>query len=171
MKVSLPSRKFTRVLNIFARRCIFVLLVVCSMVFVSVIHLHKLNVETRSTRVKKAARQTDRAINMKGTVKDLLKISGVHGYVIARDNALQMKLPSKHRFAGAKRQIKKLYDDLVQSRKRPGNTIEIYFEDLVLTVFLSGVTMLMVLSSTRVNLALVRMTGKLVIANLAKEKF
>ncbi|MFY9399495.1 MAG: hypothetical protein WAR22_14135 [Desulfomonilia bacterium] len=108
---------------------------------------------------------------MKGTVKDLLKISGVHGYVIARDNTLQMKLPSKHRFAGAKTQLKKLYDDLAQSPKRPGNTIEIYFEDLVLTVFLSGVTMLMVLSSTRVNLALVRMTGKLVIANLAKEKF
>ncbi len=108
---------------------------------------------------------------MKGTVKDLLKISGVHGYAIVRDRNMQIKLPSKHRFAGAKNQIKILYDDLMQAQKRPGNTIEIYLEDLVLTVFISGITMLMVLSSTRVNLALVRMTGKLVIANLAKEKF
>jgi hypothetical protein len=130
-----------------------------------------MNVKTVSSRVKKAAGQTDRAINMKGTIKDLLKISGVHGYAIARDKNMQIKLPSKHRFAGAKNQIKLLYDGLVQAPKRPGNTMEIFFEDLVLTVFLSGMTMLMVLSSTRVNLALVRMTGKLVIANLAKEKF
>lgn len=123
------------------------------------------------SRVKKPFRQTDRAINMKGTIKDILKISGVHGYVLARDKTMQIKLPSKHRFAGAKKQIKLLYDDLIQARKRPGNTMEIFFEDLVLTIFTSGMTMLMVLSSTRVNLALVRMTGKLAIANLAKEKF
>ncbi len=84
---------------------------------------------------------------------------------------MQIKLPSKHRFAGAKKQIKLLYEDLMQTPKRPGNTMEIFFDDLVLTVFTNGITMLMVLSSTRVNLALVRMTGKLVIANLVKEKF
>lgn len=106
---------------------------------------------------------------MKGTIKDLLKISGVQGYIIASQKNVQIKLPSAHRFSGAKDRIKLLYDDLIQSQKRPGNTIEIFLDDLTLTVFINGMIMLMVLSSPRTNLALVRMTGKLVIANIAKE--
>jgi hypothetical protein len=42
-------------------------------------------------------------------------------------------------------------------------------DDVLLTVFLSGRTMLMVLSSLRVNQALLRMTGKLIIANMSRE--
>ncbi len=106
---------------------------------------------------------------MKGTIKDLLKVSGVHGYAIVREKNVQIKLPSKHKFSGAKNNIKMLYDSLVSARNRPGNVVEIFLEDMVLTIFISGLTMMMVMSSTRVNLALLRMTGKLVLANIAKE--
>ncbi|HOO37887.1 MAG TPA: hypothetical protein PLU81_02450 [Deltaproteobacteria bacterium] len=107
---------------------------------------------------------------MKGTIKDLLKVSGVHGYIIAREKNIQIKLPSRHKFSGAKNNIKSLYDSLVPVKDRPGNVVEIFLEDMVLTIFISGMTMLMVMSSLRVNLALLRMTGKLVLANLVKEK-
>jgi hypothetical protein len=40
---------------------------------------------------------------------------------------------------------------------------------VLLTVFVSGDTMLMVVSSLRANQALLRMTGKLIIANMTKE--
>lgn len=106
---------------------------------------------------------------MKGTIKDLLKVSGVQGYILASQKSIQVKLPSKHRLAGAKDRIKLLYDNLVQADKRPGNTVELFLDDMVMTIFISGTNMLMVLSTAQVNLALVRMTGKLVIANIAKE--
>lgn len=106
---------------------------------------------------------------MKGTIKDLLKVTGVQGYVIANQKSIQIKLPSKHRFANAKGNIQKLYDSLALSQKRPGNIVEVFLDDMILTIFISGQNMLMILSSPRVNLALVRMTGKLVIANIAKE--
>lgn len=106
---------------------------------------------------------------MKGTIKDLLKVSGVQGYIIASHKNIQIKLPSMHRLAGAKDRIKLLYDDLMQAKKRPGNTIEVFLDDMVMTIFISGTTMLIVLSSALVNLALVRMTGKLVVANIMKE--
>ncbi|MGC9325493.1 MAG: hypothetical protein ACP5G0_12190 [Desulfomonilia bacterium] len=107
---------------------------------------------------------------MKGSIKDLLKISGVHGYAIAQDKSVQIKLPSKHPLAGAKEQLKTLYDDLAGTQSRPGNVVEIFLENLLLTVFLNGSMMLTVFSSPQVNQALVRMTGKLLIANLSKEK-
>lgn len=107
---------------------------------------------------------------MKGTIKDLLKISGVYGYSIARGNTLQVKLPSKHRFAESKQRIRQLYESLMAEPNKPGNVIEIYLEDIVLTIFLSGSTMLMVISNGLTNLALLRMTGKLVLASLVKEK-
>jgi hypothetical protein len=110
------------------------------------------------------------AINMKGTIKDLLKVSGVHGYIIAREKNIQIKLPSKHKFADAKNTIRSLYENLVPQKNRPGNVVEIFLEDMVLTIFISGMTMLMVMSSMRVNHALLRMTGKLVLANIVKEK-
>lgn len=119
--------------------------------------------------LKKAPATADRTCSMKGTVKDLLKVSGVHGYALVRDKSIQIKLPSKHRFSGAKDSIMRLYQNIVPVQKRPGNIVEIYLEDMVLTMFVSGITMLMVISSTRVNLALLRMTGKLVIANMTKE--
>jgi hypothetical protein len=106
---------------------------------------------------------------MKGTIKDLIKLSGVQGYIVANQKSIQMKLPSMHRFAGSKDRIKQLYEDLVQTKKRPGNIVEIFLDDMVLTIFINGMIMLVVLSSPRVNLALVRMTGKLVIANIVKE--
>ncbi|HNY66293.1 MAG TPA: hypothetical protein PKM41_12735 [Deltaproteobacteria bacterium] len=106
---------------------------------------------------------------MKGTIKDLLKVSGVHGYVIASPKGVQIKLPSKHPLAGTKDRFKALYDELVKSGKRPGNTIEVLWEDMVLTAFISGTASLMVVSAHNVNLALVRMTGKLVMANIIKE--
>ncbi len=106
---------------------------------------------------------------MKGTIKDLIKLSGVQGYVVVNQKSVQMKLPSMHRFAGSKERIKRLYDDLVLAKKRPGNIVEIFLDDTVLTIFINGTIMLIVLSSPKVNLALVRMTGKLVIANIVKE--
>jgi hypothetical protein len=106
---------------------------------------------------------------MKGTIKDLLKVSGVQGYIIANQKGIQIKLPSMHRLSGAKDRIKILYDDLVGAKKRPGNTVEVFLDDMVMTIFVSGTTMLIVLSNALVNLALVRMTGKLVVANIVKE--
>ncbi len=107
---------------------------------------------------------------MKGTIKDLLKVAGVHGYIIAREKNIQIKLPSRHKFSGAKNNIRLLYDSLVPVEDRPGNVVEIYLDDMVLTIFISGMTMLMVMSSMRVNLSLLRMTGKLVLANIVKER-
>ncbi|MGD0819631.1 MAG: hypothetical protein ACLQDF_12120 [Desulfomonilia bacterium] len=82
---------------------------------------------------------------------------------------MQIKLPGKHKFSGAKDRLMILYKDLISDNDRPGNTVEILLDDVLLTVFLSGSTMLMVLSSLRVNQALLRMTGKLIIANMSKE--
>lgn len=82
---------------------------------------------------------------------------------------MQIKLPGKHKFSGAKDRFMILYKDLISDNDRPGNTVEILLDDVLLTVFLSGSTMLMVLSSLRVNQALLRMTGKLIIANMSKE--
>lgn len=106
---------------------------------------------------------------MKGTIKDLLQIPGVQGYIIAQDNSVQIKLPAKHRFASAKEQMILLYNDLVRNDQRPGNTVEILLKDLLLTAFISGGTMLLVISSLQVNQALLRMTGRLIIANMLKE--
>jgi hypothetical protein len=106
---------------------------------------------------------------MKGTIKDLLQIPGVQGYVIAQGKNIQIKLPAKHAFALAKESLMLLYKDLANDGKRPGNTVEILLEDILLTAFLSGSTMFMVVSSLRVNQALLRMTGKLILANMVKE--
>jgi len=120
-------------------------------------------------RVKKRYPGADRALSMKGTIKDLLQIPGVQGYVIAQGKNIQIKLPARHKFSSAKEQLMLLYNDLSQDENRPGNTVEILLEDILLTAFLSRGTMLMVISSLRVNQALLRMTGKLIIANMVKE--
>ena len=106
---------------------------------------------------------------MKGSIKDLLQIPGVQGYIIGQEKGMQIKLPSKHKFSGAKDRLMILYKDLMSNNDRPGNTVEILLDDVLLTVFLSGNTMLMVLSNLKVNQALLRMTGKLIIANMGKE--
>ena len=106
---------------------------------------------------------------MKGSIKDLLQIPGVQGYIMGQGKGMQIKLPGKHKFSGAKDRLMILYNDLISDNDRPGNTVEILLDDVLLTVFLSGSTMLMVLSSLRVNQALLRMTGKLIIANMSKE--
>jgi len=82
---------------------------------------------------------------------------------------MQIKLPSRHKFSGAKDRLMLLYHDLMEDDNRPGNTVEILLEDELLTIFLSGSTMLIVVSSLNSNQALLRMTGKLIIANMAKE--
>ncbi|HDP25480.1 MAG TPA: hypothetical protein ENN34_08540 [Deltaproteobacteria bacterium] len=106
---------------------------------------------------------------MKKSIKDLLKIPGVHGYVISQDKRVQIKLPSKHPFAGAKEQFQELYAALALTQQRPGNIVEIFLEDLTLTVFPNTDRMLTVVSSSQVNQAFVRMTGKLLIADMNKE--
>ena len=122
-----------------------------------------------SLHVKKQRPFADRAIDMKGAIKDLLQIPGVQGYIIAQGKSMQIKLPSKNKFSGAKDKLWLLYHDLIGDNVRPGNTVEILLDDVLLTVFLSGDTMLMVVSSLRANQALLRMTGKLIIANMTKE--
>jgi hypothetical protein len=106
---------------------------------------------------------------MKGSIKDLLQIPGVQGYIIAQEKGLQLKLPVKNKFSGAKDRIMLLYQDLIGENNRPGSTVEILLDEVLLTVFISGSTMLMVVSGLRVNQALLRMTGKLIIANMTKE--
>lgn len=106
---------------------------------------------------------------MKGSIKDLLQIPGVHGYIVAQDKSIQIKLPAKHKFASAKDRLLILYKSLAAESARPGNTVEIMLDDMILTVFIAGSIMLMVVSSLRVNQALLRMTGKLIIANMCKE--
>jgi hypothetical protein len=122
-----------------------------------------------SLHVKKQGPFADRTIDMKGSIKDLLQIPGVQGYIIAQGKSMQIKLPAKNKFSGAKDRLLLLYHDLVGDNGRPGNTVEILLDDVLLTVFLSGETMLMVVSSLRANQALLRMTGKLIIANMTKE--
>lgn len=107
---------------------------------------------------------------MSGTIKDLLNITGVQGYVIASGKNLQVKLPSRLGLSGTKDRIMDLYKELIQEPKRPGNTIEIFMEDSIITIFLGGSSMLMVVSSGNTNTALLRMTGKLVLANIVKER-
>ena len=122
----------------------------------------------RALHVKKQSPFADRAIDMKGSIKDLLQIPGVQGYIIAQGKSMQIKLPAKNKFSGAKDRLWLLYHDLIGDNSRPGNTVEILLDDVLLTVFLSGDTMLMVVSSLRANQALLRMTGKLIIANMTK---
>jgi hypothetical protein len=112
----------------------------------------------------------DRDCSMKGTIKDLLNITGVQGYIIASGRNIQIKLPSRHGLANAKDRLMDLYKDLIEEGKKAGNTIEICMEDTIITIFLSSSTMLMVVSSCIANMALLRMTGKLVLANIVKEK-
>lgn len=95
-----------------------------------------------------------------------MQIPGVQGYIIAQGKSMQIKLPSKHKFNGAKDRLWLLYRDLMENNHRPGNTVEILLDDMLLTVFLTGNTMLVVLSGLRTNQALLRMTGKLIIANM-----
>jgi hypothetical protein len=123
----------------------------------------------RALHVKNQSPFADRAIEMKGSIKDLLQIPGVQGYIIAQGKSMQIKLPAKNKFSGAKDRLWLLYHDLIGDNNRPGNTVEILLEDVLLTIFLSGETMLIVVSSLRANQALLRMTGKLIIANMTKE--
>ncbi|MEN6475216.1 MAG: hypothetical protein ABFD81_14465 [Syntrophaceae bacterium] len=107
---------------------------------------------------------------MKGTIKDLLNITGVQGYIIASGKNLQIKVPSRPNLSGIKERLMELYRELIEEDKRPGNTIEIYMDDAIITIFLSGTVMLMVVSHRTTNMALLRMTGKLVAANIMKER-
>ena len=107
---------------------------------------------------------------MKGKIKDLLKISGVRGYAIANRRKIQIKIPVEYRSSDLKERIKNLYSDINKNEKKPGDVIEVYMEDLVITIFLNKVLMMMVISDKTTNLNLLRIIGKLVIANIAKDK-
>jgi hypothetical protein len=107
---------------------------------------------------------------MNGTIKDLLNIAGVQGYIIASGKNLLIKVPSRPGLSASKERLMDLYRELIEEDKRPGNTIEIYMEDAIITIFISGTNMLMVVSQCSTNMALLRMTGKLVVANIVKER-
>jgi len=107
---------------------------------------------------------------MKGTIKDLLNITGVQGYIIAAGKNIQIKVPSRPNLSAIKDRLMDLYRELIETDKRPGNTIEIYMDDAIITIFLSGTVMLLVVSQSTTNMALLRMTGKLVAANIMKER-
>lgn len=107
---------------------------------------------------------------MNASIKDLLKIEGVHGYALVDAKSAQIKLPSKHRLADGKRFFINLRRQLLEESDRPGNVIEVYLDDMILTIFLARATMLATVSSRRTNQALLRMTGKLVTANLTKDR-
>jgi len=114
--------------------------------------------------------RSDSSWHMSAPIKDLLKIEGVHGYAVADAKSTQIKLPSRHPLAGGKNFFTDLRRQLVEESDRPGNLIEIYLDDMVLTSFINRSTMLTAVSSRRANLALVRMTGKLVSAALSRDK-
>jgi len=107
---------------------------------------------------------------MNASIKDLLKIEGVHGYALVDSKGALIKLPSKHRLCDSKAFFTGLRRQLIEESDRPGSVVEIYLEDMILTAFLARSTMLTTVSSRRTNLALLRMTGKLVAANLSKDR-
>lgn len=107
---------------------------------------------------------------MNASIKDLLKIEGVHGYALVDARSVQIKLPSRHRLADNKAFFANLRRQLYEESDRPGSVVEIYLEDMILTAFLSSTTMLTTVASRRTNLALLRMTGKLVTASLTKDR-
>lgn len=107
---------------------------------------------------------------MKGTIKDLLNINGVEGYVIITNKTMQIKIPSKYKTRNTKKQFGDLYKNIMEEKERPGNIIEVYLEDVMVTIFINGSTTMMVLSKKGTNQAVLRMTGKLVIAGIAKAK-
>ncbi|HOJ14736.1 MAG TPA: hypothetical protein PLS81_08310 [Deltaproteobacteria bacterium] len=101
---------------------------------------------------------------MKGSTKDLLQIQGVQGFVLTDGRNVQVKLPSTHPLSGAKERFKRLHQELGRKGARPGNTVEILLDNVLITLFFSGSTMLAVLASPDVNQALLRITGRLIIA-------
>lgn len=107
---------------------------------------------------------------MKGSIKDLLNIKGVEGYIIATGKNIRIKVPSKHQLQDGKKHIRDLYKEVMKDEERPSNIIEIYLEDALFTIFISESTMMIVLSQKETNPAVLRMTGKLVIAGIAKVK-
>ncbi|MEA2101916.1 MAG: hypothetical protein U9P80_05000 [Thermodesulfobacteriota bacterium] len=107
---------------------------------------------------------------MKGTIKELLKAPGVQGYVIIRPKGIQIKLPAKYRVTDAKKRLRNFYDGLMDRDDLPGNILELYTDNMVIVSCISRNTMLMVFSSRTTNMAILRMTGKLVLANIIKEK-
>jgi hypothetical protein len=107
---------------------------------------------------------------MKGTTKDLLQIPGVQGFAVVDGKGVYLKLPSRHPFSHSKDRFMRLYEELSIKGARPGNTAEILLDNMLFTLFFSGPTMLAVLSDPEVNQALLRMTGRVIIANMVKDR-
>jgi len=105
---------------------------------------------------------------MKGTIKDILNIQGVQGYIIAGNSNIQIKLPSKFNISDSKDRISRLVADISKEKNIPGGIIEIFTNDLTLVVFCSSLPVLIVITSNVASLPLVRITGKLVYANILK---
>jgi hypothetical protein len=58
----------------------------------------------------------------------------------------------------------------MKEEERPGNIIEVYLEEAMVTIFINGSTIMMILSKKDTSPAVLRMTGKFVIAGIAKAK-
>ena len=106
---------------------------------------------------------------MKGTIKDLLNIPGVQGYILAGKNNIQVKLPAKFNITSAKEHIPKMYKDILNEKNKPGNIIEIFSLGMAVIVFCSAMPLLIVVTNNTANIPLIRIKGKLVYANLIKE--
>jgi hypothetical protein len=106
---------------------------------------------------------------MKVTIKDLLNITGVQGYILAGRKNIQVKLPSKFNITSIKEHIPKMYKDLMDEKNEPGNIIEIFTLEIAVIVFCSAMPLLIVVTNNAANIPLIRITGKLVHANLIKE--
>ena len=106
---------------------------------------------------------------MKATIKDLLNIPGVQGYILAEINNIQIKLPAKFNITNAKEHIQQMYKDILNEKNKPGNIIEIFTLGMAVIVFCSAKSILIVVTNNTSNIPLIRIKGKLVYANLIKE--
>lgn len=106
---------------------------------------------------------------MKGTIKDLLNIPGVLGYIFAGKKDIQIKLPGKINTAAAKENIAGMFSNLMNEKTKPGNIIEISTPEMAVIIFCSTAPYLMVVTDNPANIPIIRIKGKLAHANLIKE--
>lgn len=106
---------------------------------------------------------------MKGSIKDILGIPGVHGYILAAKDNIQVKLPSRFELKDSKNRIGKLFNDIIQGKDFAGNLIEIYAYDMSIVIFCSSEPILAIIASNTAPLSLIRITGKLVYAGITGE--
>jgi hypothetical protein len=106
---------------------------------------------------------------MKGSIKEVLNIPGVQGYIVAGRNGVQVKLPSKFSIPDARERFTRLLNDLADDRNRPNSLIEIFTGSMAVVIFCSASPVLIVVTSNIANLPLIRIRGKLAHLNMVKE--